>query len=394
MAASEDKTEKATPKRRKEARKEGQVARTPELGAWGTLLILSMFGPRMVESELHRWTVLMARSARFSADPSTRGALQFLEDAGFQTVRSIVVLGLIVMLIGVVATVAQGGFFLAPKAMKPSLKKFDPVAGFKRMLGPQAWWNAVKMILKASVVALVVYHVVRSMVPYLGRIMPIDSTLEMADSHIISLVRWAAAVGVLLAAADYAMAWRRTSKQTKMSKYEVKQEHKQAEGDPMVKSAIRSRQLQAARNRMMQAVPEADVVMVNPTHVAVALVYVPGSGAPRVTARGAGEIARKIRELARDNDVPLVHDVPLTRALYRSTQVGQEIPAELFGAVAQVLAFVISRRVHGYWGGDLPTPRREEVPDVAPSRKGRRRRTAGYHRGGGGTSAVDGVGGM
>jgi flagellar biosynthesis protein FlhB len=161
-------------------------------------------------------------------------------------------------------------------------------------------------------------------------------------------------------------------KQTRMSKEEIKQEHRQTEGDPMVKSAIRSRQLAAARNRMMADVPTADVVLVNPTHVAVALRYDPARGAPRVVARGAGAIAVKIRSLATEERVPLVRDVPLARALYRSTKVGQEIPPELFAAVAQVLAFVISRRTQGQRGGEHHTPRAGgELPAVLPA--GRRR---------------------
>ena len=171
-----------------------------------------------------------------------------------------------------------------------------------------------------------------------------------------------------MAVADYAMQRRRVGKQTRMTKEEVKQEHKNTEGDPLVKSAIRSRQLAAARNRMMADVAEADVVLVNPTHVAVALRYDAEKGAPKVVARGAGEIARKIREKADESEVPMVRDVPLARALYSSCQVGQEIPQELYAAVAQVLAFVISRRDAG--------PGRRRAPQ--PAHRGRpARRTRG-----------------
>ena len=169
------------------------------------------------------------------------------------------------------------------------------------------------------------------------------------------------------------MVRKRMGKQTRMSKHEVKQENKQSEGDPLLKGAIRSRQLAASRNRMMADVPTSDVVLVNPTHVAVALRYDPERGAPRVVARGAGVIAAAIRERAGEARVPLVRDVPLARALYSSTTVGQEIPAELFAAVAQVLAFVISRRSRGQHGGTHRSPRQEsELPAVPAA--GRRRR--------------------
>jgi flagellar biosynthetic protein FlhB len=190
-----------------------------------------------------------------------------------------------------------------------------------------------------------------------------------------ALIRNIAIAGLVMAAADYAVQRRRMGKQTRMTKQEVKQEHKQTEGDPMLKGAIRSRQLAAARNRMMSDVPTADVVLVNPTHVAVALRYDAERGAPRVVARGAGVVATAIRERAGDAEVPLVRDVPLARALYTSTTVGQEIPAELFAAVAQVLAFVISRRSRGQRGGEHRSPRHEtELPPTPVA--GRRRRNA------------------
>ena len=187
------------------------------------------------------------------------------------------------------------------------------------------------------------------------------------------LLRTVAFAGLVMAAADYAFQRHRTGKQTRMSKEEVKQEAKQTEGDPLVKSAIRSRQLAAARNRMMQDVATADVVLINPTHVAVSLRYDPDRGAPLVVARGAGAVAARIRERAEESRVPLVRDVPLARALYSGCQVGQQIPAELFAAVAQVLAFVISRRATGTAGGSYDSPRTdEELPAVR--RRGRRRR--------------------
>ena len=175
-----------------------------------------------------------------------------------------------------------------------------------------------------------------------------------------------------MAVADYAMSRRKMGKQTRMTKEEVKQEHKNTEGDPLVKSAIRSRQLAAARNRMMADVPTADVVLVNPTHVAIALRYEAEKGAPRVVARGAGAVAAKIREKATEEGVPLVRDVPLARALYTSTKVGQEVPAELFHAVAQVLAFVISRRRAGRSGGEHNSPRTAAPLPAVP--RGRPRR--------------------
>jgi flagellar biosynthesis protein FlhB len=371
-----EKTEKATPKRKKEARKEGQVARTPELGAWSTMLLASLALPSMVKGEITALSELMHEALTSIEHPTVDGALQVLRDGGVHVFKTLVVLGAVIMVVGIAAALAQGGFFLATKAVKPSAKKLNPVSGFKRLFGPQLIWEGAKTLVKTAAVALLVWTAVRAMLPVIGASASPDTLLALTGEHAVALARNVAVAGLVMAACDYAWNRRRTEKQTKMSKEDVKHEYKQAEGDPLVKSAIRARQLAAARNRMMGAVPDADVVMVNPTHVAVALKYDPASGAPKVVARGAGVVAARIRELATEAEVPMVRDVPLARALYASTEVGQEIPAELFAAVAQVLAFVIARKTRGQLGGTHGTPRREaEVPETT-AKAGRRRRVA------------------
>lgn len=373
---SGEKTEKPTAKRLKEARKEGQVARTQELGAWSAALAASLALPTLVGRELGSLQQLLDRSLRAIADPTVPTALQLLVDGAKHAFIAVLVLAIGVMVISFAGTVAQGGFFVATKAAKPSAKKLNLLQGAKRVFGPHALWEGVKMLLKCSIVAGMVYGAVKSMMPLLGGMVPFDTVFQALAEHALSLFRSVAVAGVAMAAVDYVVQRRRTNKQTKMSKEDIKQEHKQSEGDPHVKGAIRARQLAASRNRMMAAVPEADVVLVNPTHVAVALRYQPDRNAPVVVARGAGAIAAKIRELATESDVPLVQDVPLARALYSSTEVGQEIPAELFAAVAQVLAFVIGRRKTGRTGGRHDSPRRVDVPSVKPAAQRRRRPAA------------------
>jgi flagellar biosynthetic protein FlhB len=217
---------------------------------------------------------------------------------------------------------------------------------------------------------------VSALMPLLGGLVPIAAVLEVVRDQVLSLVRSVAVAGLVMAVFDYAMVRKRMGKQTRMSKHEVKQESKQTEGDPLLKGAMRSRQLAASRNRMMADVPTADVVLVNPTHIAVALTYDPEKGAPRVVARGAGVVAQRIREQAAEHGVPLVRDVPLARALHRSTVVGQEIPAELYAAVAQVLAFVISRRTVGARGGEHLSPREQRDLPAVPVAGRRRTSTA------------------
>jgi flagellar biosynthetic protein FlhB len=282
----------------------------------------------------------------------------------------IVVLASAVMVIGVCAALAQGGFYVATKSVRPKLSKLNPLPGFKRLFGMQTVWEGAKMLVKSLIVGFICYQAIRAMVPLIGGFVPADTTLALGADRVKGLVRTVGVTGLLMAGADYAFQRRKIGKQVRMTKYEVKQESKQTEGDPLIKGAIRSRQMAAARNRMMADVPKADVVLVNPTHVAVALVYDPMAGAPKVVAKGAGAIAAKIRAKAEEAGVPLVRDVPLARALHGGCKVGQEIPVELFAAVAQVLAFVISRRTQGHKGGSHESPRAgETLPAVQPRRR-------------------------
>ena len=186
--------------------------------------------------------------------------------------------------------------------------------------------------------------------------------LSVVKNATLSLIRAASAAGIVMAAADYFVVRRRTNKQLRMTKQEVKQENKNTEGDPHVKGQIRARQMAMAQNRQMADVPTADVVLVNPTHVAVALRYDPEKGAPRVIAKGKGTIAAKIRELAAEHRIPMVQDVLLTRALEKSVEVGTEIPAEFYGAIAKVLAFVMSLKSKGSAAGTHRNPHPASAP--------------------------------
>lgn len=373
MSASEEKTEKPTPKKVKESRKEGQVARTQELGGWAALLLLTVAFPAAFRYEIGALHELMAGALGLLDDPTTDRALELLGRGGLHAFLVLIVLSSSMLLISAAVTLAQGGFYLATKAVKPKAAKLNPIKGLKRIFGPQAAWEGVKMLVKCAMVALLVFSSVRAMMPLLGGMVPMGVVLSLAGERAMSLLRTVAVAGLVMAALDYLVVRRRTGKQTRMSKNEIKQEHKQQEGDPLLKGAIRSRQIATSRNRMIADIATADVVLVNPTHVAVALRYEAERGAPMVVARGAGVIAARIREAAAEHDVAMVRDVPLARALYGSTEVGQEIPAELFAAVAHVLAFVISRRTRGVNGGTHRSPRTEtDLPEVPAI--GRRRR--------------------
>ena len=370
---SEERTEKPTPKKRKENRKEGQVPRTQELGAWSAMLLFVSFLPLLLRREMESLREVMARCFQAGEHASTGLALQLLSEGLWHAAVAIVVMGSAIMVVGIAGALAQGGFYLATKSVQPKLSKLNPIPGFKRIFGVQALWEGVKMLLRSTVVALLVWLAVKNLMPLIGGLMPMGIVVDTFAAGALTMLRNVAVAGLVLAGADYLVQRVRVGKKARMTKEEVKQEHKNSEGDPLVKSAIRSRQLAAARNRMMADIVDADVVLVNPTHVAVALRYEPERGAPRVVARGAGVIAAAIRARAEEHRIEIVRDVPLARAIYTSTEVGMEIPAELFAAVAQVLAFVINRRSVGQRGGAHRSPRAEADLPAVPA-AGRRRR--------------------
>jgi flagellar biosynthetic protein FlhB len=369
---AEEKTEKATPKKLKQSRKEGQVARTQDLGAWCTVLMMSMTLRWLAGHGLGRIRELLVTTLAMTASPDTRDMFTVLRLGAHLAFVMALTIGVMVLVVGVVSAIAQGGLFFATKALKPKWSRLNPFSGIKRIFGPHALWEGAKMVLKSSLVGVFVWRAVVGLMPMVGGLVPLQVGLQLAADAALGLMRDVALAGLVAAAADYAVQRRKTGKQVRMTKKEVRDEHKQAEGDPHLKSAIRSRQLAAARNRMMADVPLADVVLVNPTHVAVALRYDPAKGTPRVVAKGAGTIATRIRELAEKHRVTLVEDVPLARALHGGCEVGQEIPPQLYQAVAQVLAFVLSMRAAGVPAGRHRTPRNgEPLPEVP--RAGHRR---------------------
>ncbi len=357
---SGEKTEKPTAKRLKEARREGQVARTPDIGAWLGMLAATYLVPRAASSVSDVVVGLLLGAGSSMSDPDPDRAVALLSKGLREGAMALLPLGLGILLIGVAASVAQGGMHPATKKLKPSFKSLNLVKGVKRLAGPMTWWEAGKILAKTAGLALVLWAVVRGVVPRLtgATNAPLASTLQVTADGVLSLVRASVLVGLVMAVADYLVKRRHVNKQIRMSRHDVVQEHKQSEGDPHVKGHRRSLQLAMSRNRMMADVASADVVLVNPTHVAVALRYEPGRGAPRVVAKGAGAVAAAIRERASQARVPLVQDIPLARAIHGSCEIGQEVPAELYAAVAQVLAFVMGLRARGVAAGSHVSPNR------------------------------------
>ncbi|GAA4662783.1 EscU/YscU/HrcU family type III secretion system export apparatus switch protein [Arthrobacter cryoconiti] len=351
MAESGEKTEKATERRMKDVREKGKLSRSQDLTAWvgvGTAVIML---PGVIERASNALAEQMFTAATMTEHPDSQLALKALESA-LGTVAGILGPLLFAVVVAVTAAAAiQGGIHF--KKFKPKFEQFNPLPGLKNVVGAQAMWNGVKALLKTAVVGLVLYVVIVGMVPTLMTTggLQISELLSATSAGVAQLVQFAVAAGMLLALADVFVVARRNRKKTRMTKKEVKDENKSSDGDPMIKSARRQRQLAMARNRMMSAVATADVVLVNPVHVAVALKYEPGKSAPRVVAKGADRVAARIRVEAEAKKVPMVKDIPLARALHGSCEIGAEIPVDLYNQVAAVLAFVIALKKRGQAAG-------------------------------------------
>jgi flagellar biosynthetic protein FlhB len=253
------------------------------------------------------------------------------------------------MVVGVVMNVAQVGFAPSVKLLAPKFSRVSPTKGLKRLLSTTTLWETAKALLKVAVLSVVAYRAVMGIVPVLvdGGHLSAMTTVGIVAARAMSMVRTVALVGLGLAAADYAFQRRKIQGQLRMTKQELKEEARESEGDPHMKQAIRSKQLAMSRNRMMASVAGASVVVVNPTHVSVALRYEATEGPPRVVAKGADLVAARIREEAIRHGVPIVEDVPLARTLFRACELNDVIPAELYDAVARVLAFIFGLRRRG-----------------------------------------------
>ncbi len=343
-----ERTEAPSQKRKDDARKQGNVSRSQEVVSIGVLLA-AVAGIRVVGPKL--WSDLedMLRSGLGNPthdDFTRQTALQFGRDTGTHALLAMLPLFAILALTAIALNVAQTGLLLSGAGLKPKMSRVNPGAGLKRMFGMDGLVNLGKALFKMSVVALVVWMTMSARleeISGMGGVGVETSTAELAGIAFDIALR-AAIVLFFMAIADYAWQRRKWRNNLKMSKQEVKQEMRESDGDPQIKAAIR-RKRQQLMNRMIAAVPKADVVVTNPTHFAVALQYDPVTmGAPVVVAKGKDLLAKRIREVAKKANVPILEEPPLARALYAAVPVGQHIPANLFHAVAEVLAWVYALR--------------------------------------------------
>lgn len=346
---SEEKTEKATPKRRREAREKGQVLQSKEINSAVAIIVaflcLKIFGGFMLNS-------LLLYIANFYEEYFTNSMIFNIKDINIimmELVRVIVIVVgpvvSIVLILGISTSYLQVGFLFTTKTLEVKFSRLNPIEGFKRIFSKRALFELAKSLFKIIVIGYLVYSYTIKEIYNIFKL--IDLNVESIASNIGNMVvniglRSGIAL-LIMAMFDYGFQWWEHEKNLKMSKQEVKEEFKQTEGNPQIKSKIKEKQRQIAMRRMMQDIPKADVIITNPTHYAIALKYDRELyDAPYVIGKGADLVANNIKKIAKENGIPTVENKPLAQTLFKTVEIGQVIPEELYQAVAEVLAYVYS----------------------------------------------------
>lgn len=351
-ADPESKTEDASPKKLEDARKKGDVARSQDVGSTlalaGAAAVILMagggFATRMAEDLLP----FIAAPHTMVGSLEAGGGVQLGARALWSVVPFLAAVMLAVIVGGAGGNLAQSGLIFTAEKIKPKWSKLNPLEGFKRLFGPDGLVQFVKTFIKLIAVGCICWFVLKPHAREIENMAAMSPAMILPLSRDLAIALMGAALVFLsfTAAADYL--WQRMSfaKKMRMSKEEVKEEYKQSEGDPHVKARLRQIRAQRGRQRMMQNVPTATVVVTNPTHYSVALRYEPDKGdmAPICVAKGVDALALRIREVATEHEVPIVENVPLARALYAAVDVDQVIPQEHFEAAAKVIGFVMQKR--------------------------------------------------
>jgi flagellar biosynthetic protein FlhB len=346
---SGEKTEDPTQKRIDESREKGQIAKSNELTTaaflLGSIITLSISGPPLWRFLLDTMGQSLATS--YDAEHAGPSAIPWLQLLGFRAIVATIGFAGAMAIIAIGVQAAQAGGIVTTKAMAPNWQRINPMKNLGRIAGAQAWAELAKSILKLSIVSWAVYATLSNAWPELQNL-ALESPMALMDivrKYGIGLLRNAGLMFLALAAADYAWQRYRNTEQLKMSKQEVKDESKAQEGNAEMKGRRRQIARDRIRRQMFAAVPKADVVIVNPVHIAVAITYDPDvAPAPMVVALGQRKIAQRIKEIAFQHNVPVIENKPLARALLASAKVGTMIPVEMYLAIAEVLAFVLRQR--------------------------------------------------
>ncbi len=350
MASDEqgERSEQATDSKREEFRKRGQVAHTRELGS--AIILLSAAGCVYILSRYFFQNIFEVFNYSFGNDMvklvREGNMMEALQFCAIKTGIIVAPIFGVAAVISAASSVVQIGFLQVEDALSPNFEKLNPIEGAKKLLSLRSLVEGLKSILKLCAIAFVLYYLLRgevSRIPYLLTF-SIAQIMNYLGTVTIKLLSGVGAVMLILALADYFFQRYDLEKKMMMTKQEVKEESKQREGDPMIKARIRRTQREMMSRRMMDAIPKADVVITNPTHIAIVLKYGENLPSPQVVAKGADLVAEKIKEIARLHNIPIVENKPLARTIFKTLKIGQVIPRELFVAVAEVLSYVYRLR--------------------------------------------------
>jgi len=347
LFAESDKTEKATPKKKQDARKKGQVLQSKDANTAFVLLFVfltvKMIGGFMYSTLDNFWIRLMEEYPKEKDIFSTAVLTKLFYESIICAIKIVGPILAVSLITGLAICYSQVGVLFTTETLKIKLERINPLSGLKRMFSIRSIVEMLKSILKISFIGYVAYSYVKGEIVNVLNLMgmePLDSAIYIYSVCINIAVRICFAL-ILIALIDYVYQWWEYDKSLKMTKQEIKEEYKQMEGDPEVKGKIKQKQRQMSMRRMMAEVPKADVVITNPTHFAVAIKYDATVGAaPKVLAKGQDYIAQRIKEIARENKVEIVENKPLARQIFATVEIGEAIPQELYQAVAEVLAFV------------------------------------------------------
>jgi len=341
----EEKTHPATPRRRRRMRRRGQVAKSAEMNSAlvliGGVFLLRFLGYPLFTRQFSLFQNTLSELFYFTFSP--QDICFRLKQAILYASLSLLPFLLLIMIIAVIANVIQVGFIFTPYPLIPDLNRINPVRGLRRIFSIQGLVKLLVSILKITVIGYIAYIIVKGQLPLVLSLtgQHVGKIFAVASAIVFKLLLFLCAGIVPLAFFDYIFQKRYHEKQLRMSREELKEELRQTEGDPLIKSRIRSLQRQVLKSRMMQKIPQADVVITNPQHLAVALQYEREKmSAPVLVAKGRGLIAEKIKEIARKYNVPIVENRWLAQMLYKSVEIGEEIPVKFYQAVAEVLAYI------------------------------------------------------
>lgn len=347
--SDQERTEEATQQRREDFRRRGQVAQTRELSSVLLLLglgtALSLMGTFFLQQIMGSYK--MVYDYITPAELTKDSMFSMMGQLGISTFLVLGPVFVLAFIFSVGSSVLQVGFLVSEDALSPNFEKINPIEGFKKLFAWRSLIEGAKSLLKMMVIAFAVYYVLSDKIETIPKLVYLEPNeiLAYLGQRIFDLLIGVGIILIIIAASDYFIQRYQLEEQMKMTKQEIRDEMKTREGDPLIKARIRKIQKEVAQRRMMADVPKADVIITNPTHLAIAIKYAPEKyAAPIVLAKGQDYVATRIREIALQNNIPIVENKPLARTMFKTMEVGQVIPRDLFAAVAEILAYVFKMK--------------------------------------------------